>query len=77
MEHCRRRAELAEIEKNDYNLNISRYIRTAVSAVEVNLEDVHQQLLAIEQSIATAKQKHNSVLSELCFPLLPLLSLLP
>ena len=66
-----RRVEMAEIEKNDFNLNISRYISTAVSAVEVNLEEVHQQLVAIEQTIATAKQKHNSFLSELGLPLLP------
>ncbi len=66
-----RRVEMAEIEKNDFNLNISRYIITAVSTVKVNLEEVHQQRVAIEQNMAAAKQKHNSFLSELGLPLLP------
>jgi type I restriction enzyme M protein len=42
-----------------------------VSEVEVNLEEVHQQLIVIEQNVAMAKQKHNSFLSELGLPLLP------
>lgn len=66
-----RRVEMAEIEKNDFNLNISRYISTAVSAVEVDLQEVHQQLVNIEKDVAAAKQKHNSFLRELGLPLLP------
>lgn len=33
-----RRVDMAEIEKNDFNLNISRYISTAVSEAEIDLQ---------------------------------------
>ena len=36
-----RRVEMAEIEKNDFNLNISRYISTAVGEAEISLEVTH------------------------------------
>ena len=34
-----RRVEMDEIEKNDFNLNISRYISTAVGEEEISLEE--------------------------------------
>jgi type I restriction enzyme M protein len=54
-----RRVEMAEIEKNDFNLNISRYISTAVAEEE------------IEKSIRSATEKHNGFLRELGLPELP------
>jgi hypothetical protein len=54
-----RRVGMAEIEKNDFNLNISRYISTAVGEAEIDLDDTHQALLEIEKAIAAAKDKHN------------------
>jgi type I restriction enzyme M protein len=66
-----RRVPMAEIEKNDYNLNISRYISTAVAEVEVDLQATNQQLIAIEKEIQTARDKHNAFLQELGLPLLP------
>jgi len=66
-----RRVEMAEIEKNDFNLNISRYISTAVEAAEINLEDTHATLIEIEQAIQTAKRKHNLFLQELGLHPLP------
>ena len=66
-----RRVEMAEIEKNDFNLNISRYISTAVGEAEIDLAATHQQLVAIEQEIAAAKAKHNAFLKELDLDLLP------
>jgi type I restriction enzyme M protein len=62
---------MAEIEKNDFNLNISRYISTAVGEAEIDLAATHQQLVAIEQEIAAAKAKHNAFLKELDLDLLP------
>ena len=59
-----RRVEMEEIEKNDYNLNISRYISTAVGEAEISLEATHGELGDIEKAIATAKQKHNAFLQE-------------
>ena len=66
-----RKVAMAEIEKNDFNLNISRYISTAVGEAEINLDDTHQELVAIEQAIAAAKDKHNGFLKELGLKPLP------
>lgn len=66
-----RRVSMEEIEKNDFNLNISRYVSTSVAEEEVDLSAVHQQLTGIEKDIATAKDKHNAFLKELGLPLLP------
>lgn len=60
-----------EIEKNDFNLNISRYVSTSVAEEEVVLASVHKQLVDIEKDIKQAKDKHNSFLKELGLPLLP------
>ena len=66
-----RKVEMAEIEKNDFNLNISRYISTAVGEPEIDLDETHQALVEIEQAIAAAKDKHNGFLRELGLKLLP------
>ena len=66
-----RRVEMAEIEKNDFNLNISRYISTAVTEAEIDLSATHQALVSIEKEIAAAKQKHNAFLLELGLSPLP------
>jgi type I restriction enzyme M protein len=62
---------MAEIEKNDFNLNISRYISTAVDAQEISLQATHGALIEIEKAIAAAKQKHNDFLKELGLSQLP------
>ena len=62
---------MAEIEKNDFNLNISRYISTAVGEAEIDLDDTHQQLVDIEKAVVAAKAKHNEFLKELGLKLLP------
>ncbi|MFZ3142077.1 type I restriction-modification system subunit M [Polaromonas sp.] len=66
-----RRVEMDEIEKNDYNLNISRYISTAVGEAEIDLEATHGELVEIEKAIAAAKHKHNAFLKELGLSPLP------
>jgi type I restriction enzyme M protein len=66
-----RRVGMAEIEKNDFNLNISRYISTAVADAEIDLAETHKQLVSIEADIKTAKDKHNAFLKELGLNLLP------
>ena len=66
-----RRVEMDEIEKNDYNLNISRYISTAVGEAEIELEATYGELVEIEKAIAVAKQKHNGFLKELGLSPLP------
>ncbi len=66
-----RRVGMAEIEKNDFNLNISRYISTAVGEEEIDLADTNQELIESEQAILAATKKHNTFLKELGLPTLP------
>ena len=66
-----RRVEMAEIEKNDFNLNISRYISTAVGEDEIDLIATHHELLEIENAIQKATRKHNEFLKALGLPILP------
>ncbi len=66
-----RRVEMAEIEKNDFNLNISRYISTAVGEEEIDLAATHSNLIGIEAAIQGATAKHNKFLVELGLSELP------
>jgi type I restriction enzyme M protein len=63
-----RRVSMEEIEKNDYNLNISRYVSTAEPEEEIDLAAVHTRLGDIEQRIAEAAASHNQYLKELGLP---------
>ena len=65
-------AKMAEIaEKNDYNLNISRYVSTAQQEPEIDLAANHAKLVEIESTIVRATAKHNEFLKELGLPPLP------
>lgn len=66
-----RRVEMAEIEKNDFNLNISRYVSTAEAEEKIDLSAVHAEFTAVEGRIKEAKERHNQFLAELGLPLLP------
>lgn len=66
-----RRVDMTEIEENDYNLNISRYVSTAPPEVIIDLDEVHRELVAAEQDIQTAKTKHNDYLKKLNLKPLP------
>jgi type I restriction enzyme M protein len=66
-----RRVSMELIEKEEYNLNISRYVSTALAEQEVDLKAVHSELVSIEKEIKKAKDKHNEFLKELGLPLLP------
>jgi len=69
-ERYSRRVSLQEIKDNDFNLNISRYVSTAEAEEAIDLHAVHAQLMAVEQRISEATQKHNAFLKELGLPLL-------
>jgi len=58
-------------EKNDYNLNISRYVSTAQKETEIDLAATHTELATIEKAIQKATAKHNEFLKELGLPPLP------
>ena len=66
-----RRVEMAEIEKNDFNLNISRYISTATAEEEIDLATTHADIVRIEEAVTTATAKHNAFLKELGLAPLP------
>lgn len=66
-----RRVSMAEIEENDFNLNISRYVGTATAEEEIDLAAVHAKLMALDEKIATATKEHNVFLEQLGLPPLP------
>lgn len=63
-----RRVSMDEIEKNGYNLNISRYVSTAIDEEIINLKVVHEKLVEIEKKAADAQKRHNEFLRELGLP---------
>ena len=66
-----RRVGMEEIEQNDFNLNISRYVSTAEAEGEIDLTAVHTELVSLEQKRKAALDKHNAFLKELGLPPLP------
>lgn len=66
-----RRVSMEEIEKNGYNLNISRYVSTAEEEEIIDLAEVKKNLDETEEAIKSAKAKHNQFLKELGLPELP------
>ena len=66
-----RRVGMEEIEKNDFNLNISRYVSTAVAEPEIDLLAAHEKLVALDKHIKEAAERHNTFLKELGLPPLP------
>ena len=70
-ERYSRRVSMKEIEENDFNLNISRYVSTAVQEEPVDIEAVNQELNSLESRISEAKNRHNEFLEELELEKLP------
>jgi type I restriction enzyme M protein len=60
-----RRVSLDEIEKNGYNLNISRYVSTAEDEIEIDLDEVNERLASINERIEAKTNEHNEYLKEL------------
>jgi len=65
IERYARRVSMDEIEKNGYNLNISRYFSTSEDEVQIDLKDVNNKLTSINESIKENTDKHNEYLKEL------------
>jgi type I restriction-modification system DNA methylase subunit len=59
---------MEEIEKNGYNLNISRYVSTSEDEVKIDLKEINKKLISINESIKTNRDKHNEFLKELGLP---------
>lgn len=62
---------MKEIEANEFNLNISRYVSTAEAEQEIDLAATHREMVEIEASIQQATARHNEFLQELGLPPLP------
>ena len=60
-----RKVYMREIKDNGYNLNISRYVNLSKEEEKIDLAEVHRQLVATEEKIEEARQKHNEFLKEL------------
>jgi type I restriction enzyme M protein len=66
-----KRIGMDRIAEEGYNLNISRYISTAIGEDEISLEDTHARLVEIEDAVRKATGKHNEFLKELGLSPLP------
>lgn len=65
------RVSMERIEKEGYNLNISRYISAAQAEEEVDLSAVNSELVDLEEKLSSATNRHNEFLKELGLSLLP------
>ena len=64
-ERYSRKVSMEEIEKNGYNLNISRYVSTAEPEPIIDLKEVNEKLTLINERIETKTKEHNEYLKEL------------
>lgn len=64
-ERYSRKVAMEEIEKNGYNLNISRYVSTAEDEVPIDLNEVNKRLTTINERIEQKTKEHNEFLKEL------------
>jgi type I restriction enzyme M protein len=71
-ERYARCVSMEELEKNNFNLNISRYISNAKAEVQINLQAVNAELTELEKKSTKATNTHNNFLKELGLPCLPL-----
>lgn len=60
-----RRVSMEELEKNGFNLNISRYVSTAEVEKIIDLNEVNKRLSEINARIEEKTEEHNSYLKEL------------
>jgi len=65
LERYARSVSMGEIEKNGYNLNISRYVSTSLDEVPIKLQEVNERLNDINKKLIDATAEHNKFLEEL------------
>lgn len=68
IERYARRVSMEEIEKNDFNLNFSRYVITSIGEEKIDLLEVNKRLVDIEKKAKEAAERHNQFLKELGLP---------
>jgi len=59
---------MGEIEANDFNLNITRYVSTAKQEVAIDLRPRIESLVEIEKQIQESTATHNVFLRDLDYP---------
>jgi len=64
-ERYSKRVTMEDIEKNDFNLNISRYVSTAKPEPIIDLVEVNEKLAEIEKKTTKSRNEHNEYLKEL------------
>jgi type I restriction enzyme M protein len=65
VERYARRVPMEEIVKNEFNLNISRYVSTAKPEPIIDLKEVNEKLVDIEKKATKSLNEHNEYLKEL------------
>ncbi len=70
-ERYSKRVSVEQIAEEGYNLNVSRYISTAVGEREIDLAATQRELVEIETRIRKATLRHNAYLRELGLSLVP------
>lgn len=68
IERFARRVSMEEIEKNEFNLNISRYVSTSLDEEMIDLKEVNKKLVDLDKDITKARETHNKFLKELGLP---------
>lgn len=63
-----RKVSMEEIEKNEFNLNISRYVSTSLDEEQIDLLAVNKKLADLDKAIDKARAEHNKFLKELGLP---------
>src|SRR5690606_12143300 len=58
-------ATFAEIQENDFNLNIPRYVDTFEEEEEIDIEALQQEIRQIEDELAQVRKKMDGYLREL------------
>jgi len=71
IERYARRVGMDEIEENDHNLNITRYVSTAEPEPIIDLGETRESIVAADKDIRKMTAKHNGYLKELGLPPLP------
>ncbi|MCV2368326.1 hypothetical protein [Roseateles oligotrophus] len=62
---------MAEIEKNNFNPEVSRYISMAIREVEVDWQEINTEPVSLEQATKDARDKHYAFFKALGLPALP------
>ena len=65
VERYSHQADLAEMEKNGFNLNIPRYVDTFEPEPEIDLQAVQDEIKELERQIAENRERMNAYLREL------------